>query len=191
MSLYKNFLYAGSLLLVVAGVLLLLVQTIQRRWPEGTIVLLWFALPVVAISAGTSKLIHYVYPFVPPLALAAGYGVALALMLLPTPLDRALWAPSEYAAGMMPKTIAMFRRPTVRKALLTIGAGAVVIAAISLVATVRCASRSAAGCSSRALACCGRRLWRRCAASWRGEPPGDPCRRAVAHGGLAAPAGLS
>ena len=133
MTLYRTFMYAGSLLIVIAGLLLLLVQTIRRRWPEGTIVLLWFALPVVAISAGTSKLIHYVYPFVPPLAIAAGYAIALALMLLPAPLDRALWAPTAYAAGRMPRTIAALRGPTARKWLLTIGATAVVIAAISLV----------------------------------------------------------
>ena len=35
--------------------------------------LLWFVLPLALISFGTSKLYHYAYPFLPPLALAVGY----------------------------------------------------------------------------------------------------------------------
>jgi hypothetical protein len=131
-SLYKGFLYAGSVFIVAAGFLLLLVQTIKRRWAEGAIVLIWFALPVAMISTGTSKLIHYVYPFLPPLALGAGYVVALALMLLPAPLDRALWGPNEYVLGRMPRMLAALRRPAARRGLITIAAAAVVIAGVSL-----------------------------------------------------------
>ena len=46
------------------------------RWLEGALLVLWFAVPMVIISAGTSKLYHYAYPFLPPVALAGGYGVA-------------------------------------------------------------------------------------------------------------------
>jgi 4-amino-4-deoxy-L-arabinose transferase-like glycosyltransferase len=132
MTLYKGFLYSGSYLLVLGGLLLLFVDTIRRRWVEGTIVLLWFVLPVAAISMGTSKIIHYAYPYLPPLALCAGYLAAVALAVLPAPLDRALWAPNQYAAGWMPRTIAALRRPAGRKVLITIGATAVAIAIATL-----------------------------------------------------------
>jgi hypothetical protein len=39
-------------------------------------VLIWGCLPVVAISVGTSKLVHYLYPFWPLLGLGAGIVVA-------------------------------------------------------------------------------------------------------------------
>jgi 4-amino-4-deoxy-L-arabinose transferase-like glycosyltransferase len=132
MTLYQGFLYSGSYLLVLGGILALLVQSIRRRWLEGAVVLLWFVLPVAAISMGTSKIIHYVYPYVPPLALGAGYLTALALAVLPAPLDRALWAPNQYAAGWMPRTIAALRRPAARKWLIGIGATAIAIAIATL-----------------------------------------------------------
>ena len=36
--------------------------------------LAWLVVPVTLMSLGTSKLHHYVYPFVPPVALAVGFG---------------------------------------------------------------------------------------------------------------------
>ena len=38
-------------------------------------------MPIALISLGSSKLYHYAYPFLPPLTLAAGYLVALVVML--------------------------------------------------------------------------------------------------------------
>ncbi len=76
--------------LVVLGLAVLVVQAIRRRWPEGLTVVLWAVLPLVLISSGTSKIYHYIYPFLPPLALAAGYLVALPLLLAPAPLRRLL-----------------------------------------------------------------------------------------------------
>jgi hypothetical protein len=52
--------------------------------------LLWWALPFVLISLGTSKLFHYAYPFLPPLALGAGWVVS----------DAARWIDGRLA-GMM------------------------------------------------------------------------------------------
>jgi hypothetical protein len=46
---------------------------LREEWLEGTLVVFWFALPISLISLGSSKLFHYTYPFIPPLALAAGY----------------------------------------------------------------------------------------------------------------------
>ncbi len=46
---------------------------VRRRWLEGAVVLMWAIVPMAIISAGTSKLYHYAYPFLPPLAIAGGY----------------------------------------------------------------------------------------------------------------------
>ena len=90
-SLYKSFSYAGAAWLIAAGLLLLLVQTVRRRWPEGWVILLWGLMPIVLISFGASKLVHYAYPFVPPFALAGGYLAAMIVMLAPAPLGRVRW----------------------------------------------------------------------------------------------------
>jgi 4-amino-4-deoxy-L-arabinose transferase-like glycosyltransferase len=60
---------------VIAGLALLVVHTVRERRREQIVILAWFVAPVILISIGTSKIHHYVYPFLPPLALAAGYGV--------------------------------------------------------------------------------------------------------------------
>ena len=62
--------------LVVGGLVALAAVTAARRWSPGLVILLWFALPLGLMSLGTSKIYHYAYPFLPPLALAAGYLVA-------------------------------------------------------------------------------------------------------------------
>ena len=76
--------------LAVTGVSVLAVQAITRRRAEDAAVLLWFAVPLMLISIGTSKLYHYAYPFLPPLALAVGYFCALLLALGPVVLERVL-----------------------------------------------------------------------------------------------------
>jgi 4-amino-4-deoxy-L-arabinose transferase-like glycosyltransferase len=76
--------------LMVAGVIVLLVQTIRRRWFDGAVVLLWATIPMAIISSGTSKLYHYAFPYLPPIALAAGYLVALVVMLAPVVLRKLL-----------------------------------------------------------------------------------------------------
>ena len=81
----------GTRVLVVAGAALLMWHVIRRRWIDGGLVILWFAVPVTVISTGTSKLDHYMYPFLPPVALAGGYAVALlaswAWHLIERPVD--------------------------------------------------------------------------------------------------------
>jgi 4-amino-4-deoxy-L-arabinose transferase-like glycosyltransferase len=58
--------------LVALGAVLVLVRTVREKWLEGSLVLLWFALPISLMSLGSSKLFHYAYPFAPPLALSVG-----------------------------------------------------------------------------------------------------------------------
>jgi hypothetical protein len=62
--------------LISSGAFLFLARTWLRRWVEGAVVVLWFAIPMAAISAGAGKLFHYAYPFLAPLALAGGWLVA-------------------------------------------------------------------------------------------------------------------
>ncbi|MGE0705079.1 MAG: ArnT family glycosyltransferase, partial [Vicinamibacterales bacterium] len=120
---------SGTLLFGAAGVIVLLVQTIYRRWPEGMLVLLWLAVPLAAISVGTSKLYHYMYPFLPPVALAGGYLVALALAVLPGPVVRRLRSQS---LGLPASFEALRTRPVVRGVLLTVAAASIAVAFISL-----------------------------------------------------------
>jgi 4-amino-4-deoxy-L-arabinose transferase-like glycosyltransferase len=61
----------------VAGGVLWVARTVRDRWPTGLLVLVWLLLPVAALSLSRSKLYHYAYPFLPPVALFAGYGVAI------------------------------------------------------------------------------------------------------------------
>lgn len=67
---------SGSRTLVAGGFLWLAAQSTWRRRPEPTTVLLWGALPLALISAGTSKLYHYAYPFLPALAIGGGCFIA-------------------------------------------------------------------------------------------------------------------
>jgi hypothetical protein len=75
-ALYKATVDARTLWLAVGGAAFIHARVLRERWLAGTLNLYWFWLPLVVISAGTSKLWHYTYPFLPPVALAAGYLVA-------------------------------------------------------------------------------------------------------------------
>jgi hypothetical protein len=100
-NMYDRFGDSGSHIAVIAGLVALLILTVRRRWAEGGIVLLWAIVPVAIISSGSSKLYHYVFPFLPPLALAGGYLAGLAAILAPAPLRRGLeWVERQIAAGL-------------------------------------------------------------------------------------------
>ena len=64
---------SGTVWIVGAGLVLLVAMTVRERRREQALVLVWLAVPLALISFGSSKLDHYLYPFLPPLALAAGY----------------------------------------------------------------------------------------------------------------------
>src|SRR5205085_3945780 len=119
---------SGSHVAVIAGVVALLIQTVRRRWPEGAIVLLWAIVPVAIISFGSSKLYHYVFPFLPPLALAGGYLAGLAAMLAPAPLRRGLEWLERQIAVRFPGFAAGGSRPWARRTAAVIIAVAAVLA---------------------------------------------------------------
>jgi hypothetical protein len=81
--------------LVVAGGLLLLFRAIKDRGLTEFVVVSWFAVPLALMSLGTSKLHHYLYPFLPPLALAAGYGPAWLVATFKPWVERALEVVSD------------------------------------------------------------------------------------------------
>jgi 4-amino-4-deoxy-L-arabinose transferase-like glycosyltransferase len=66
---------SGTWSVTIAGLVLLGLAAFRDGRREAGVVLAWFVVPVVLISTLSSKLYHYAYPFVPPLAIAAGYGV--------------------------------------------------------------------------------------------------------------------
>jgi hypothetical protein len=109
--------------LVAGGSLLFVFDTFRRRWPEGFLTILWFALPLAIISMGTSKLFHYAYPFLPPVGLAAGHLIARFWALLRPLVDRAL-APErglEQIRRWSPGFYRVLRLPAVRAVVLATG----------------------------------------------------------------------
>lgn len=72
-QIYEELMRSGSAAAVLLGLLVLLVSVVRDRRPEGVLLFVWAFVPLSLISFGTSKIYHYAYPFLPPLALAAGY----------------------------------------------------------------------------------------------------------------------
>jgi 4-amino-4-deoxy-L-arabinose transferase-like glycosyltransferase len=87
---------AGARTISVAGALLLLWRAVRERSTAAVVVILWFGLPLAVISTTTSKLFHYSYPFLPPVALAGG----IAIAWIATQLYRILERPVDAFAGM-------------------------------------------------------------------------------------------
>jgi 4-amino-4-deoxy-L-arabinose transferase-like glycosyltransferase len=110
----EGFERSGVRWLVPSGVAVLLLQAVRRRWFEATIVLLWAAIPLAIISAGSSKLYHYAYPFLPPLTLAVGYVAGLLAMLGPPVLRKWFERAEDRAADAMPRLRAAAGAPALR-----------------------------------------------------------------------------
>jgi 4-amino-4-deoxy-L-arabinose transferase-like glycosyltransferase len=121
----------GSAWLTLLGFILLVVESIRRRWFEGTVVSLWLLVPLVGISAGSSKLYHYVYPFLPAAALGAGLLVALALKHSPQTLDRILGVLLQ--GPRISRLLERTQGSKLRPVLLGVAALAASIGAVSLV----------------------------------------------------------
>jgi 4-amino-4-deoxy-L-arabinose transferase-like glycosyltransferase len=121
----EGFTRSGLQWLVPIGMLTLLVQSLRRRWFEGAIVLLWGTIPLALISAGSSKLYHYAYPFLPPLTIAAGYLVALILMLAPVVLRKILEHADDFLGRLVPRLSEAGKQPVIRR----IGTGVIWLAA--------------------------------------------------------------
>src|SRR5262249_3912044 len=122
----EGFERSGLRWLVPIGLLVLLVQSIRRQWFEATVVVLWGTLPLILISAGSSKLYHYAYPFLPPLTIAAGYLVALFVMLAPVVLRKVLEYGEDLIERWSPGLARVATQPVMRgigMGLIWLGAG--------------------------------------------------------------------
>ncbi len=123
-QLYRNLQFSNVWPITVAGGVLLLIDTIRRRWSEGVVILLWFALPLALISLAASKLYYYAYPFFPPVGLAAGYLVASGSRYLQPFAERAAAAVDEWVTGRWPGVVAGRQRRGLRLVFLAISAAA-------------------------------------------------------------------
>jgi 4-amino-4-deoxy-L-arabinose transferase-like glycosyltransferase len=126
METYLRWSDAHAFWLIAAGAVLLAADTIRRRWTEGLVILMWFVVPVTIISFGTSKLYHYAYPFLPPVALAGGYILGRLWELRRTLArflgrDRAFEAMNRWS----PQLARAVRRPPLREFLFVLALTAV------------------------------------------------------------------
>ena len=114
----------------VGGLVLVFWRTMRTGWSDGTTILLWFGLPLGLISLGTSKIYHYAYPFLPPLALAAGYLVSIA--------PRALVSLLSWLSGRVDRLLPQaarqaLDRPAVRALLMVVATASGLIVVSTLV----------------------------------------------------------
>jgi hypothetical protein len=69
---WMAFFDASAAIAAMAGIVCLAERAWRGRPWLARLVFVWWILPYALISAGSSKLFHYAYPFVPPLALGVG-----------------------------------------------------------------------------------------------------------------------
>ena len=67
---------SGAWLFVLTGAFLTVVRIRAARGSDAILLWLWLVIPLILLSAMTSKLGHYFYPFLAPCALTAGLAVA-------------------------------------------------------------------------------------------------------------------
>lgn len=132
-SMYDRLVEAESSELVIAGLVVLALQTIRRRWPEGFLTLIWLIVPIALISTGTSKLYHYTYPFLPPLGLAAGYLTAHAITLISLAINAVLRRLDWNWIATRAALVRVLDRPPVRMTCLAIASLALALGAVSIV----------------------------------------------------------
>jgi 4-amino-4-deoxy-L-arabinose transferase-like glycosyltransferase len=73
-TIWNELFHMGTAWLGLAGLALLGAVAIRERRVDAVTVIAWLVVPLTLMSAGTSKLHHYAYPFLPPAALMVGYG---------------------------------------------------------------------------------------------------------------------
>jgi 4-amino-4-deoxy-L-arabinose transferase-like glycosyltransferase len=127
-TMWREFERAGVQWLAVAGLAILVVQSVRRRWPEGAAVCLWAVVPLGLMSIGSSKLYHYAYPFIPPVALAAAYPIGLTALLGPVVVRKLLDRLDDAIARRLPGMRALAERGWVRG-----GAAALIVGAVAVI----------------------------------------------------------
>ena len=117
--------------LVAAGAALLLYRVVRHRDGLAWTLIVWGVLPLALISGLSSKVLHYTYPFLPPLALAGGLALAAPISMFKAWLGRLADRLERVRFHQLPDILS---RPAVRRAFVVIGVLAVIVAAIALVA---------------------------------------------------------
>ncbi len=125
--LYEALEGAHIMTLTAIGGALLLIDTIRRRWAEGFVVLLWFALPLALVSLATSKLYYYAYPFIPPVGLAFGYLFAWIWRYVQPWGSRGADNIDRWITARWPGVLVIRRRSLPRRALTALAAVAAVV----------------------------------------------------------------
>jgi len=127
-ELWRELAFAGSLWISTLG----LVVLAHRAWTErpwlARLVLVWWIVPFALMSIGTSKVIHYTYPFLPPIALGAG----LAADVLFRAIERGIALAVCAARGRLPRGTDRSQAqwwPAIRR-LLTAGAALALLVAV-------------------------------------------------------------
>jgi 4-amino-4-deoxy-L-arabinose transferase-like glycosyltransferase len=131
-NLWTHLRNAGSQWLAVAGFVALAVAAFRRDGWLARVFLFWGLVPVALISCGSSKVFHYVFPFLPAIGLGAGFLAALLFGLV-TRLFERLAAP--WIRKRLPPLVesAMAGRRTVGWILVGIAAASMVIGVITAV----------------------------------------------------------
>jgi 4-amino-4-deoxy-L-arabinose transferase-like glycosyltransferase len=92
---------AGSQWLALVGLATLAATALTGRPWLARLLFIWWLLPFALISLGSSKLIHYAYPFLPPIALGAGVAVAFAYRVVAAAFM------NRRVAGALSRTLAL------------------------------------------------------------------------------------
>ncbi len=113
-----------SQVLVGLGLVRLAVAAVRNESWVARLVLVWGLLPTALISAGTSKLLHYEYPFWPLVGLSAGFAFAWIL----AEVERHGPAISEWFARLRPRRAAVLSQRSHRVRAVLIGIASVAFA---------------------------------------------------------------
>ena len=101
--------HAGAEIVAVAGLARLAYVAWRDQVWLARVVLLWGVVPMVLISIGTSKLLHYAYPFWPPIGIGAGMAFTWMLGKLDEPLGA--WCRRVFSRGWAARPVEWSRRP--------------------------------------------------------------------------------
>ena len=123
---------SGALMLIAGGFALIAGWTARRYAPSALLLVIWLVLPLAVMSAVTSKLYHYAFPFLPAVALMGAYFAALVPLLGWAPFDRALDHVYGRARAGAPRLTRFIQHPAVRVVLWA----AVAVAAVAAVGSV-------------------------------------------------------
>jgi 4-amino-4-deoxy-L-arabinose transferase-like glycosyltransferase len=116
---WSEFVVHEAAIPVVAG-LVALVWTAWQGSSLSRLLLAWWLIPYTVMSLGTSKLIHYAYPFVAPLALGAGLAAVMVVRLAYAQATRINW--DRFVSRLA-------TRPRARRTLVVLALGGLVFAA--------------------------------------------------------------